>query len=126
MGGGGRGGQSQPVWHLGHSQSLSCPSLILLGQGGNNAPIDAHTPGDNISVSPGTGAKQVSLVGVGSLLYNRRGRTSGTEQEVQGGRGFLWRPEHGDSGGHSRRDWGQTSGWGRELISQIGWSTSLL
>ena len=67
-GGGRRGGQSQPVWHLGHSQSLSCPSLILLGQGGNNAPIDAHTPRDNISVSPGTGAKQVSLVGVGSLL----------------------------------------------------------
>ena len=105
MGGEGRGGQSKPVWHLGHSQSLSCPSLILLGQSGNNAPIDAHTPRDNISMSPGTGAKQVSLVGVGSLLYSMRGRTSGMEQEVQGAEVSL-----GDSGGHSRRDWGQTSG----------------
>ena len=89
MGGGGGGGQSQPVWHLGHSQSLSCPSLILLGPGGNNAPIDVHTPRDNISVSPGTGAKQVSLWGLGACSTAREAGPEGWSEGSRGQRSPL-------------------------------------
>lgn len=56
--------------------SVLSPPCSYSGRGGNNAPIEAHFPKDNISVSTGTEAKQVSLVGAESLLYSSRGKTS--------------------------------------------------
>lgn len=71
------------MWHLDIPSVCPVPPLSCSGPGGNNAPIEAHNPRDNISVSPGKGAKQVSLVGAGSLLYSKTGKTSGMEQEVR-------------------------------------------
>lgn len=67
--------------------SALSPPCSYSGRGGNNAPIEAHFPKDNISVSTGTEAKQVSLVGAESLLYSSRGKTSEMRPGVPGREG---------------------------------------